>query len=1254
MGGQIDTSVNNGVDLISFDFMDRTFIKSAACYLLRALLLHLPSCIYLILKMNSKRRTPTSESRALRADIVEAMKSMLDECNPYCKILRTARDRFGDSLESSNVKIVLISGREVLDKTYTLPTSSEVAALFVGDFDTEFDGRDIVVETKSKQLARVSELHPAYLPLQYPLLFPYGEDGYHIDLHLKKTTTTSKNPRFRVSMREFFAYKIIERHGQFNPLLHSGKLFQQFLVDGFTMIEAERIGYLRLNQKLLRADKYKNVAASAANGNQDADKCGKRILLPSTFVGGARYMQEKYRDAMAVCQNLGYPTLFITFTCNPKWPEITRHLQARALKTEDRADVISRIFKMKLDNLIFDIHNKNLFGPSIAVIYSIEFQKRGLPHAHILLWLKRGSKLPTTKDIDQVICAEIPDEATNPILHGVVKELMIHGPCGLVKPRSPCMEKGKCTKHFPKEFCTETYINKDGYPMYRRRDDGRYVEKNGILMDNRFVIPYNPYLLLKYQAHINVEWCNQTRAIKYLFKYVNKGNDRVTAASVESITTTDDVEGTVKVIDEIKEYYDCRYVSPVEATWRMWGFDLHHSSTTVQRLSFHLEGEQNITMEDEDDVDDVLTRPRNHTSQLLEWMKMNQHNTEAQELTYIEFPKHFVWNKTKREWTKRKRNSAVGRMHFISPSAGDEFYMRILLTVVRGATSFEDLRTVDGILYPRYQDACAALGLLEDDQLYIDTIIEASQWGSAKYMRQLFVRLLTSESFSSPNHVWLNTWHLLAEDILDMQRRIQEKPGLEMTSDQLKNQALIEIEKLLQSNGSSLKTYSSLPYPVNNNIPSSSNRLIAEELCYDTEKCASDHQKMLPSLTDEQRNVYDRILGSVEKNYGGVYFVYGFGGKIVINVASSGMAALLLEGGRTAHSRFAIPIQLHETSTCHIAADSDLAGLLLESKLIIWDEAPMLHKHCFEAFDRSMRDIARAANVDNFDTPFGGKTIVFGGDFRQVLPVIAKGSRGQIVQASLTSSSLWRFCSVLHLTKNMRLTIDSDPAEIKSIKEFSEWILKLGDGKLSQPNNGEAVIDIPGDMLLMDNLDPIVSITNAIYPSLLQNLKDVNFFKGRAILCPTNEVVQEINNHIMDILPGETKEYYSCDKICPTDASTIRDGNVSIEFLNSIKCSGLPNHVLKLKIGVPIMLLRNIDQKNGLCNGTRLQITKLGEHVIEARVIGLNDEGNNDEDRVYIPRMALTPTDVKLPFKFRRTQFPISPCFGMTINKSQE
>lgn len=117
--------------------------------------------------------------------------------------------------------------------------------------------------------------------------------------------------------------------------------------------------------------------------------------------------------------------------------------------------------------------------------------------------------------------------------------------------------EGKCTKNFAIDFTSNTWINKDGFPVYRRRDDHRSVEKNGIFLDNHYVIPYNPYLLLKYQARINVEWCNQTKAIKYLFKYVNKGNDRV-SATISCDPLGNDASSSEHVVDEIKHFYDFR------------------------------------------------------------------------------------------------------------------------------------------------------------------------------------------------------------------------------------------------------------------------------------------------------------------------------------------------------------------------------------------------------------------------------------------------------------------------------------------------------------------------------------------------------------------------------------------------------------------------------------------------------------------------------------------------------------------------
>ncbi|XP_019098037.1 PREDICTED: ATP-dependent DNA helicase PIF1-like [Camelina sativa] len=316
-----------------------------------------------------------------------------------------------------------------------------------------------------------------------------------------------------------------------------------------------------------------------------------------------------------------------------------------------------------------------------------------------------------------------------------------------------------------------------------------------------------------------------------------------------------------------------------------------------------------------------------------------------------------------------------------------------------------------------------------------------------------------------------------------------------------------------------------------------SNRYIIEEKNYNRDELKEKHDDWVELMTSEQRAIYDEIMVAVLNDCGGVFFVYGFGGTgktfmwktlsaavryrglIAINVASSGIASLLLEGGRTAHSRFCIPINPDDFTTCNINPTSDLAKMLKEASLIIWDEAPMMSRYCFENLDRSLSDIMR--NADN--KPFGGKVVVFGGDFRQVLLVINGAGRAQIVLASLNSSYLWEHCKVLSLTKNMRLmSKNMTEIEARNIKEFSDWILAVGDGKIPESNDGEALIDIPEELLIRDVVDPIDSISRAVYGDLekLHTKTDPKFFQTRAILCPTNSDVNTINERLLEKLQG--------------------------------------------------------------------------------------------------------------------------------------
>ncbi|XP_028796091.1 ATP-dependent DNA helicase PIF1-like [Neltuma alba] len=366
--------------------------------------------------------------------------------------------------------------------------------------------------------------------------------------------------------------------------------------------------------------------------------------------------------------------------------------------------------------------------------------------------------------------------------------------------------------------------------------------------------------------------------------------------------------------------------------------------------------------------------------------------------------------------------------------------------------------------------------------------------------------------------------------------------------------------------------------------------------------------------------------------------------KIVLTVASSGIAATLLPSGRTAHSRFAIPIQVNETSMCFISQGSPLAKLLECTKLIIWDEAPMVQRYCIEAFDRSLKDLMHS------NLPFGGKCIIMGGDFRQILPVVPKGSRASVVNACICSSYLWSSCTIFTLTKNMRLTSLGSEEDKKKLEWFSKWLLDVGDGKLGEPNDGTTDIEVPKALLVNDYEDPIEGIVSVIYGDVIANLSNNEYFNDRAILAPTIEMVDKINQYMCSLLPGEAHEFFSSDSVCQaSNQSDSFDNLYTTEFLNTISSSGLPPHKLMLKVGSPIMLLRNIDQAEGLCNGTRLRITKLGKTVIEA--ITLN--GSKPNQKVLIHRMDMNPSESKWPFKMKRRQFPITLSFAMTINKSQ-
>ena len=1135
---------------------------------------------------------------------------------------------------------------------YNLPSNSEVAILLPNP-NTPAQNRTIVCalqveENGDRGLQSFSDTHRSYDPLSYPLLFPYGTDGFHLNIK-------HQLGQHHVTAMQFYAYRIMQRHPTYN-ILHSGRrLFQQYIVDMWAKVETGRLNFLRYHQKDLRADLYRGLQDAVHSG--DADRAGHRVILPATFTGGPRFMAKHYQDAMAIVRKFGKPTFFITFTCNAQWSEIVSELQQNQTAS-DRPDLTARVFKLKQHQLLADIKN-GVLGPLLAHVCTIEFQKRGLPHCHFL-FIMQGDQ-HTWQDVDNVICAEIPDP-NNPntkTLHEYVMKFMIHGPCGKDNPQSPCMSKGECSKMYPRDFNVQTRIGDDSYPRYRRRPPEQnghtghiYVTsaKKNMEIDNRYVVPYNIWLLLRYKSHINVEYCASIKAVKYLYKYIFKGSDQATI-SFEAESHVQ--EGRVDK-DEIKEYESCRYIGASEAVWRIFGFPTQDRSPAVDPLPVHLPNEQYVTF---DPADPQKALDSATKTKLTAYFEQNRYDPEAKEIMYCDFPQFYTWHNQQKKWKKRsaptkEKPRTIGRVYTVHPNQGEKFYLRLLLHHKPGSVSFEDLRTVDGNTCPTFKEACFQLNLLQDDNEWHECLTEAANTHTAANMRGLFVSILLFCDPANPLKLFQDHASHFSDDFRH-KRQKQQLPD-ECIKSAAHNDLLCDLDDRLQPHNKTMTDFG-LPSPDRNQH----NRLelAANEL---DPSAHATFSECVTQLNADQTNAFEVIQKKLDNKEGGLIFIDAPGGTgktfllntvlayvrkdqgIALATASSGIAATLLKLGRTAHSRFKLPIPPRATSTCNISPQ-DLNGCLLQAaNLLVWDEAPMSHRYLLEALNRTLQDIMKN------DAVFGGKLLILAGDFRQILPVVRRGRRPDIVDACMTKSPLWRHCVKLQLKINMRAMIAASNGTCKDktrVTQYANWLIQLGEGQLEKakhPIYHDAIV-IPSALCANSEEE----IINHVYERVDQPQQHTNpeWLKERAILTSTNNDVDRLNEIIMAKLPGASTLLVSADTVADENQAT----QYPTEFLNTVNISGMPPHKMSLKINAPIMLLRNMDPKNGHCNGSRYILMRISHRLLEAKLLS----GEHAGATLLIPRILLSPSDTDLPFTLRRRQFPVRPAFCMTINKSQ-
>ncbi|KAK9072558.1 hypothetical protein SSX86_008992 [Deinandra increscens subsp. villosa] len=899
----------------------------------------------------------------LNASIISSIVEVLDSCNELVRLFRTAKE-LTSTCNPPDFAICLFNSQYQM--SYDLPTPGCIGAILYGP-ESSSEQYDIVLHPKDGVLRRVSNLHPSYMPLQYPLLFPYGESGWSSNLKFE-----SKGKTRQLTMNMYYSFFLHDRVNVYSHLLRGGRLFQQFIVDAYVCIEHGRLEYFRSNQKKFRNELLQGIEDAIAEGDTVGHEVGKRTFLPSSFTGGPRYMYKHYQDALAICRVYGNPQYFITFTCNVKWPEIQRYMSRYPmLKAQDKPEIVSRVFQIKLKAFIKFLKVSKPFGDVSAYVYTVEFQKRGLPHCHFLIWVTDPFKIRNPDELDRYISAEIPDPVSEPELYKIVTDFMIHGPCGKMNTKAVCMSNGNCSKKYPKGYEESTIIDKNGYPRYMRRENRHTFTRNKFRIDNGYVVPYNRTLSLRFNAHINVEYCGWSMLIKYLFKYISKGADRIrfSIRNASNSSTASHVQRS-RNIDEIQSFLDGRFICPHEACWRILNFDIHQRDPAVQILAVHLENMQNITFTDSESLENIAQNPYLKKTTLTGWLSNNVVDSAGRHLRYIDFVSEYRWDASDRMWYRRSRQHTptIGRLTYIHPSCGESFYLRMLLSHQKGCTSFSDIRTVNGEICTTYRKACEKLGLLGDNREWLSTLEEASAWCTSLELRSLFIHMLLYCEITNPLELWTSYWHKMSDDLIYIHGFINPED--------LQEYVLYEIELAIKTLAPSNSVINyGLPLPNARLIGLLHNKLLMEEKNYDREKLRHEHESLHRGLHVSQLEIYDYVMNTLASNEQVLLFVYGHGGTgktylwntiisalrsvgdVVLAVAASGIASLLLPSGRTAHSRFRIPIKITETSVCNITKKTQLSKLLEETKLIVWDEAPMSERNSLEALDRTLKDI---------------------------------------------------------------------------------------------------------------------------------------------------------------------------------------------------------------------------------------------------------------------------------------------------------
>ncbi|XP_022891761.1 uncharacterized protein LOC111406602 [Olea europaea var. sylvestris] len=1017
--------------------------------------------------------------------------------------------------------------KEIIERVYNMPSYEQVAAVWVDDNPSaSIKTHDILIYGHSNTAHRVNYYYGCYDPLQYPLIFTYGEPGWYEGIKKVNLNTSIVHEDFIQINQIDSAEQLIEME---DCAMKRGRLLQQYIVDMYVKIETVRLDYFRSDLYPFYRRRDDGVTVKVRGSVLDNRwvvpynpcilakyDCHINIEICSS-VNAVKYLykyvykrhnrvnfmvnketNEHYVDKISNYQTARWISApkaiwrifsFDLFDISPSVVSLQLHIEDAQLVTYNETDDLSEVInKYSIQRtMLTEFFRMNISNEKARTLLYKDFPTYFVWNTYFRVWSPRKKQ----NVIGRIVAANpSEDPKRNPHLHATVIKHMMYGPC----------EQLNSTNVFIKN--NHTYKNK-------RRDDGVTVKVRGSVLDNRWVVPYNPCILAKYDCHINVEICSSVKAVKCLYKYVYKGHDRV--------NFTVNKETNEHYVDKISNYQTARWISAPKAIWRIFSFDLFDISPSVVSLQLHIEDAQLVTYNETDDLSEVINKYSIQRTMLTEFFRMNISNEKARTLLYKDFPTYFVWNTYFRVWSPRKKQNVIGRIVAANPSEGERYFLIVLLNYVKEPKSFQDLRTVNNIVVPTYREAAFLHGLIGGNNYCEIFLNEAITYEMPISLRRLFANVLI---FCSPTNPVLLNYVKEPKSFQDLR-----------TVNNIVVPTYREAAFLHGLIGGNNYCEIFLNEAITYEMPISLRRLFANALrcinsflevfgtnindfgLVDFDVIVNDADVLANMILEETANINVYFFidepGGTEKTclYKALLVIVRSRQLVALATASSGVAVSLLPVGRTGHSRFKIQLQASSDMRCSVSKQSSLGQLLRMTKLIVWDEAPM---------------------INGF--------VVFGGDFRSVLPVVQRETKDDIMKASLVFSDLWQYFIQLPLTENMR-------AKLNPL--FCEYLLRIGNG--IEREHIYHMIKFSSDVIID-------------FESEFESLK-----KLIAIVFPNFRTYERF---------------------------------IHEDFLNNLTPNGIPSHELVLKRNYPVMLFRSINPSEGILTTKRYQLLPRYEHGI--------------------------------------------------------